>query len=94
MTVGNDTVQHDLVQIRCLKLQHLVDTGPADLIRHDLDTLLITIHHPLDIHSAKRRADEHLAVLVQQAKRLAVGARRDLDELGEAVADLGLRQRA
>lgn len=77
------------MQIRRLQLQHLIDPRAADCIRHLLQLTPVVLPGP-----AKRRRDERLAVLVQQAERLRVGARRDLDELGEAVADLGLGQRA
>lgn len=88
MTVGNDTIQHDLVKIGRLQLEHLVDTSPTDPVRSLLQ-LRTGIVGP-----AEAGTDEVLAVLVEQIKSLPVGARRDLDQLGEAVADLSLWQRA
>lgn len=88
VAVGNDTVQHDLMEIGRLQLEHLVDTSPTDPVRSLLQ-LRTGIVGP-----AEAGTDEVLTVLVEQIKSLPVGARRDLDQLGEAVADLSLWQRA
>jgi hypothetical protein len=82
VAVGNDSVQHNLMQIRRLQQQHLINARPANLIRNLLNLRVRLVGAP------KGRADELLAVPVQQVIRLLVRARRDLDELGEAVADL------
>lgn len=83
MAIGDDSIKHNLMQIRRLQQQHLINPRPTNLIR-DLLNLRIRLIRP-----SKGRPDQLLAVPVQQVVRLLVGARRDLDELGEAVADLG-----
>lgn len=88
MTVGNDTVQHDLVEVGRLQLEHLVDASPADPVRGLLQ-LRTSIVGP-----AEAGTDEILAVPVKQIKGLPVGARRYLDQLCETVTDLSLRQGA
>lgn len=84
MAVGNDTIQHDLMQVGRLKLQHLIDARPTDHICRTSDLLRHAVLGP-----TKCAVDQVLAVAVQQAKGVSVGARRDLDELGKAIADLG-----
>jgi len=86
MTICNDPIQSDLMQVRRLQLQHLVDPLPVDLIRR-LDQLLRT-----PIRSAKALLNQLLAVLVQQVKGVEMRTRRDLDQLREAVADLSRGQ--
>ena len=88
MAICNDPIQSDLMQVRRLQLQHLVDPLPVDLIRR-LDQLLRT-----PIRSAKALLNQLLAVLVQQVKGVEMGTSRDLDQLREAVADLGRGQRS
>ena len=86
MAICNDPIQSDLMQVRRLQLQHLVDPLPVDLIRR-LDQLLRT-----PIRSAKALLNQLLAVLVQQVKGVEMRTRRDLDQLREAVADLSRGQ--
>lgn len=61
MTIGNDTVQTNLVKVRCFKLQHFEDTGAVNFIRRLADLRV-------DIIAAKTRCDQFLAILVQQLK--------------------------
>jgi hypothetical protein len=86
MAICNDPIQSDLMQVRRLQLQHLVDSLPVDLIRR-LDQLLRA-----SIRSAKALLNQLLAVLVQQVKGVEMRTRRDLDQLGETVANLSRRQ--
>lgn len=88
MPVGNDTVKHNLMQVRCLQLEHLIDTRTTDLIRRAPDLL------GRPIIATKRRANQILAVSVKQVQGGLVSTRRDLNELGEAIADLRHGQRA
>ena len=86
MSIRNDTVQHNLMQVRRLQLQHLVDARPVDLIGGLADLRACIVR------AAERRADDFLAVLVEQVERRQVRTARDFDQLREAVADLRLRQ--
>jgi hypothetical protein len=43
VAVGNDTVETNLVEVRCLKLQHLVDTSAVYFIRCLEDLLVVTL---------------------------------------------------
>jgi hypothetical protein len=86
MAICNDPIQSDLMQVRRLQLQHLMDPLPVDLIRR-LDQLLRA-----SIRSAKTLLNQLLAVLVQQVKGVEMRTSRDLDQLREAVADLSSRQ--
>lgn len=88
MAICNDPIQSDLMQVRRLQLQHLVDPLPVNLIRR-LDQLLRA-----SIRAAETLLDQLLAVLVQQVKSVEMGTSRDLDQLREAVADLGRGQGA
>lgn len=58
MAVGNDTVKTDLVQVGCLKLQHLVDASAVDLIRGLEHLLIITL-------TTEASCNQPLTVLVQ-----------------------------
>ena len=70
------------MQVRCLQLQHLMDTLTVDLIRR-IDQFFRTA-----IRSAETLLDQLLTVLVQQIEGSLVRACRDLDQLRETVADL------
>jgi hypothetical protein len=83
VTIGDDTVQTDLVEVGCLELEHLEDTGAVYLIRCFTDL-------GVDVITTKSRCDQLLAVLVQQLERWPVTACRDLDQLSKAVSDLCL----
>lgn len=83
MAIGDDSVKHNLMQIGSLQQQHLINPRTTNLVRNLFNLRIRLIRAP------KRSPDQLLAVPVQQVIRLLVGARRDLDELGEAVADLG-----
>ena len=81
MAVGDDTVKANLVEVGCLELQHLEDTGAVDLIRSPANLRV-------GIITTESRCDQLLAVLVKKLKRGPVTACRDLDELSKAVSDL------
>lgn len=82
MTVGNDTVETNLVKVRGLELKHLVDTSSVDLVGRILDLLLSTVG------VAESSVDELLGVLVEKIECGQVSAGRDLDQLCETVPDL------
>lgn len=86
MTVGNDSVKTNLVKVGCLKLQHLVDTSPVDLVGRILDLLLGTVG------VAESGADELLGVLVEKVECGQVSTARNLDQLCETVPDLRSRE--
>ena len=82
MTVGNDTVKTNLVEVGCLELEHLVNTSPVDLVGCLLDLLLSTVG------VAESGVDELLGVLVEKVKCGQVSTAGDLDQLCETVSDL------
>jgi hypothetical protein len=82
VTVGNDTVKTNLVEVGCLELQHLVDTSPVDLVGCVLDLLLSTIG------VAESSVNKLLSVLVEEVECGQVGTAGDLDQLCETVPDL------
>lgn len=82
VTVGNDSVKTNLVKVGCLKLQHLVDTSPVDLVGRILDLLLGTVG------VAESGADELLGVFVEKVECGQVSTARNLDQLCETVPDL------
>jgi hypothetical protein len=82
VTVGNDTVETDLVKVRGLELEHLVDTSPVDLVGSLLDLLLGTIG------VAESGVDELLSIFVEKIKCGQVSTAGDLDQLCETVPDL------
>ena len=84
MTVGNDTVKTDLVQVWSLELQHLEDTSTVDLVCSIIDLLLGAVS------TTEASADELLAVLVEQIESWEVTTSGDLDQLCESVSDLSL----
>lgn len=82
VTVGNDTVETNLVEVGCLELQHLVDTSPVDLVGCFLDLLLSTIG------VTESGLDELLGILVEKVECGQVSTAGDLDQLCETVPDL------
>ena len=86
MAVCDDTVQTNLVEIRRLELQHLVDAGAVDLIRGLADVLCRIIR------TAKTRSDQLLAELVKQIERPEMSTAGDLNQLCETVANLAFGQ--
>lgn len=88
MTVSNDTIQSNLVQVWCLELEHLMNTCSVDLVA-GLGDLLGSI-----IRATKARIDNLLSILVQQVERGQMCTRRDLDQLCKAVPNLCLWQSA
>lgn len=88
MSVGNHTVKHNLMKVRCLQLEHLINASPTDLVSNSLDLLRSTIR------PTKRRVNQLLAVPIKQLVRLAMSTCGDLDELGKSVTDLSLGKSA
>ena len=90
MAVGNDTVKTNLVEVRGLELQHLVNTSTVDGVSGLADLLVISL-------TTKAGSDQLLAVLVKKVECGLVGTCRDLDQLSKAVSDLclgeGLQER-
>jgi hypothetical protein len=82
VTVGNDTVETNLVKVRGLELEHLVDTSPVDLVGSLLDLLLGTIG------VAESGVDELLGIFVEKVECGQVSTAGDLDQLCETVPDL------
>ena len=81
MAVGNNTVQTNLVEVGCLKLQHFEDTGTVYLIRGLSDL-------GIDVVTTEARGDQLLTVLVEELESWPVAACGDLDQLCKAVSDL------
>jgi len=88
VTVGNDTVKADLVEVWSLELQHLKDTSTVDLIGSVVDLLVSAIG------TTEASANELLAVLVKQVESWEMATSGDLDQLCESVPDLSLWQSA
>lgn len=86
MSVCDDSVETNLMQIRRFQLQHLIDTRTVDFVGGLLD------FSGLVIDAAKGSLDQFLAVLVEQIKSSKMSATRDLDQLSESVPNLGLRK--
>jgi len=82
VTVGNDTVKANLVEVGCLELQHLVDTSPVDLVGCVLDLLLSTVG------VTESGVNELFGVLVEKVECGQVSTARDLNQLCETVPDL------
>lgn len=86
VTVSNNSVQTNLVQVGRLQLQHFVNTIPVDLVRSVPDFLRAVVH------AAEASTNQLLAVLVQQVEGGQVSTARDLDQLSESIADLSFRK--
>lgn len=86
VSVCNNSVQANLVEVGGLELQHLVDSRPVDLVCSVPNLLRSTVG------TAEASADELLAVLVEKVVGGLVCTRGDLDELGKTVSDLCLGQ--
>ena len=85
VAVGDDTVKTDLVKVRCLELQHLMNTSTVDGVSSLANLLVIAL-------TAEAGSDQLLAVLVKKIECGPVSTCRDLDQLGKAVSDLCLGQ--
>ena len=88
VAVGNDTIEADLVEVRSLELQHLVDTGTVDGVGGLFDLLGSALS------TTEAGLDELLAVLVEKVKGWLVSTSGDLDQLCKSIADLGNWQSA
>lgn len=82
VTVGNDSVQTNLVKVWCLELQHLIDSRSVDLISSISHLLWSTIT------TSKSCVDELFTVLVKQVKCAQMSAAGNLDQLSESISDL------
>jgi hypothetical protein len=85
VTVCDDTVKANLVEVGGLKLQHLKDTGAVYFIR-------CLSYLRVDIVTTEARGDQLLAVLVEKLESWPVAASGDLDQLCKAVSDLCFRE--
>lgn len=85
MAVSDDTIKTNLVKVRCLKLQHLVDTSTVDGVSSLTNFLVVAL-------TAEAGSDQLLTVLVKKIKCGLVSTCRDLDQLSKAISDLCLRQ--
>ena len=85
MTESDDSIQTKLVKIRSLELQHGVDTLFTDLLSGIPDILSTC-------HVSETGLDQLLSMLDKQVPDLLVPNRSDLDELGETVTCLSLRE--
>ena len=85
VTIGNDTIQANLMEIGRFELQHLVDTLLVNFVRS------ITDFFASSISASEPSLDQFLAIFVQKIKGGKVGTRGDLDQLGETVSDLRRR---
>jgi hypothetical protein len=86
VTIRNDTVQANLVEVGSLELQHLVDARAVDLIRSLADLA------GLIIDTTKLCRDQPLAELVKEIECAKMGAGGNLDQLCESVSYLPLGQ--
>lgn len=86
VTIGNDTVQADLVKVGSLKLQHLVDARAVDLVRSLADIIACIVT------TTKLRLDQLLTELIEEVKCSEVSTAGDLDQLCETVPYLALGQ--
>ena len=82
MTIRNDPVQANLVQVWSLKFQHLVYAFFVDLVRSNTDLFRGAIS------TAEPSGNQLFAVFVQQFKSLEVRARGYLNELCKPIPDL------
>lgn len=88
MTVSNDSVKTNLVEVRGLELEHLVDTSAVDGVGCFGNLL------GRSVGTTETGRDELLAVLVEQVEGVKVSTGRDLNQLRETVTDLSLRETA
>ena len=82
MAVCDNAVETDLVKVRGLELEHLVDTSPVNPVGSILDLLLSTIG------VTESGVNELLGVLVEKIECGQVSTAGDLDQLCETVSDL------
>ena len=85
VTEGNDTVEHQLVQVARLEPEHLLDSALADVITNVLQLLVVVLESVSGL-------DELLSVLDQKVPDSLLGNGTDLDQLGGSVSDLTLGQ--
>jgi hypothetical protein len=85
VTKGNDTVEHQLVQVARLEPEHLLDSALADVITNVLQLLVVVLESVSSLN-------ELLSVLDQKVPNSLLGNGTDLDQLGGSVSDLSLGQ--
>lgn len=88
MTIGDDSVKANLVQVRSLELEHLVDTSSVNSVCSIGDLL------GRAIDTTETGRDELLAKLVKKVKGRKVSAGGNLDQLCKSVTDLTLWESA
>ena len=82
MSVCDDSVKTDLMEIGCLELQHFVDGISIDAIRDLLQSGIGTFS------TTEGLADQGFAIGVKKVEGREMSADRDLDQLREAIANL------
>ena len=82
MAVCNNSVQPNLVQVGRLKLQHLVNTSPVDLVGSLLDLWFRTIS------TAESSVDQILGVFIEEVESGQMSTAGNLDQLSEPVSGL------
>lgn len=82
VTISNDAIKPNFVQVRRFELQHLVDASTVDDIRS------LSYFFRSTIGASEASLDELLTIFVEQVKSREMSARGDLDELGKTVPDL------
>jgi hypothetical protein len=82
VTVGNDSVEADLMEVGRLQLQHLEDSRTVDLVCGPLEFL------GCPVLATESRVDELFAILVQKVEGGQMRTTRDLDELRKPVPRL------
>lgn len=86
VTVRDNTIQADLMKVRSLELQHLVDTGAIDLVC-SLANLISCI-----VATAELSRDQPLAELIKEIKCSQMSATGDLDQFCKPIPYLTFRQ--
>lgn len=86
MTICDDSIKANLMEIGSFELQHLMDASSVDSISSSFDFSRSIVA------TTKCSVDQLLAEFVEQIERWEVSTARDLDELRETVTDLRHRQ--
>lgn len=82
VSVCDDSVKTDLVEIGCLELQHFVDGISVDAIRNLFQSEIGTFS------TTEGLADQGLTIGVEKVEGWEMSANGDLDQLREAITDL------
>lgn len=86
VTISNDPVKHDFMEVGRLEFQHLMNARPANAISCNTNFCGCVTQPP------KGRVNQILAVTVEQIKRGLVCTRRNFDKLRKSIADLSYRK--